>query len=239
MNRSVGFAIGLFVAAAPQVASAQNILTNGGFESGLTGWSPYFAPGSSPEAGRYYATGGGVGPVSGLGLLTPNSGTGYAVSDQTGPGAGSLSQSFVLSGAATSATFSFYMYITNYASEFIGPGFDFSDAVTSPNQHARVDLLSGSPADPLALGGDVLFNAFIGGTSFGWTYFSFDLSPYLTSAGTYTIRFAEVDNQLFFNHGIDDVSLDLASTVPEPATLTLFGLGSLGLAAVRRRRAKV
>jgi hypothetical protein len=33
-------------------------------------------------------------------------------------------------------------------------------------------------------------------------------------------RFAEVDNQFYFNFGVDGVSLD-ATSVPEPATLTV------------------
>jgi len=46
--------------------------------------------------------------------------------------------------------------------------------------------------------------------------------------------FAEVDNQLFFNQGVDNVSI-LQTSAPEPATLLLLGTG-LGAAFYRRRR---
>jgi len=224
--------VALLALSAVPVAAQQQI-TNGGFESGLFGWSTFAAPGSLPATGRYYLQGLDLTlPISNNAALPPHSGAAFAVSDQTGPGAGALYQSFVLGSGSSSATLSFWMYIANLATQALGPGFDFAGA---PNQHARVDLLSGTPANPLALGSAVLFNPFIGGNSFGWTFFSFDVSSFLTAPGTYTLRFAEVDNQSFFAHGIDDVSL-VTTTTPEPTTLSLFAIGCVALAVVRRRR---
>jgi hypothetical protein len=233
LNR-IACVIALLALSAGPVAAQQQIM-NGGFESGLTGWSTFAAPGSNPATGRYYLQGTDLTlPVSGLPALLPLAGAGYGVADQTGPGAGALYQSFVLGAGATSATLSFWMYIANSATQVLGNGFNFTSGA---NQNARVDLLSGTPVDPLALGSAVLFNAFIGGNSFGWTFFTFDVSSFLAAPGAYTLRFAEVDNQSFFSHGIDDVSLvTTATTVPEPTTLSLCAFGCVALAALRRRR---
>jgi PEP-CTERM motif-containing protein len=109
-----------------------------------------------------------------------------------------------------------------------------------PNQHARVDLLS-SGAGPFDTGGGVLANYFLGvdaGTDPNpFTHYSFDISSVVGGGGTFQLRFAEVDNQLFLNMGVDNISIQ-ATTVPEPATLVLVAtsLGSLGFRRYRQRR---
>jgi hypothetical protein len=235
MKRVSAVALAVLAVGLPRLSAAQ--IVNGGFEAGGAGWGALFAPGSdNPPDGRWWLESGGITPLSGLAAPPPASGSLYAISDQNGPGAGVLFQTFTIAGPVQNAWLSFDMFINNSAvTETIGSGFDF---VTAANQHGRVDLLSGIPGDMFTLGSDLLFNMFIGGTSFGWTHFSINVGQYLQTPGTYTLRFGEVDNQLFFNMGVDNVALDL-NTVPEPATLTLVTLGSMGIAAARRRRRTV
>ena len=70
-----------------------------------------------------------------------------------------------------------------------------------------------------------------------YTTFLLDITALVGGGGTFQLRFAESDNQLFLNFGLDNVSV-LATPVPEPGT---FGLLAAGLAAAvgsyRRRRA--
>ena len=55
--------------------------------------------------------------------------------------------------------------------------------------------------------------------------------------GANWLSFTEVDNQLFYNTGVDNVGV--AAAVPEPATwaMMMLGFGALG-GLVRSRRSK-
>ena len=48
--------------------------------------------------------------------------------------------------------------------------------------------------------------------------------------------FAEADNQLFYNLGVDNVSILATSNVPEPTSLLLLGVGLAGIRVLRRSR---
>ncbi len=52
------------------------------------------------------------------------------------------------------------------------------------------------------------------------------------------LAFREVDNQFFFNAGVDKVKIaSTAVSVPEPtSTLSLLALGSLGIGAIAKRK---
>ena len=141
----------------------------------------------------------------------------------------------------TSATLSFDLFINNLADAFSVPSpatLDFS--TPAPNQQARVDLLTGSSGLFSVAAADVLQNlpqTNVGDPlTAGYFTTTIDLTALLAArAGqTLRLRFAEVDNVLNFNLGVDNVSLEAVSaTVPQP--LSLFLLGS-GLAAVALRR---
>jgi hypothetical protein len=65
-----------------------------------------------------------------------------------------------------------------------------------------------------------------------WVTYSTTL---VLGAGTYQIRFAEADNQGFFQQGVDNVSV--ASAVPEGSSwaMLIAGFGLVGAAARRNR----
>ena len=112
----------------------------------------------------------------------------------------------------------------------------------APNQHARVDILNNG-SGLFDTGAGVLQNLFIGqdggnGTTHPFVHYMFDLTTLLSGGGTFILRFAEVDNQLFFNTGVDNVSIQAtdASDVPEPTSMMLLGTGLAGLVARYRRR---
>jgi len=99
--------------------------------------------------------------------------------------------------------------------------------------------------DPLApvfsvAGGDVLLNIYqtqpTDPTVSGYSLVSTDLTALLQAheGQILRLRFAEVDNQLFFQMGIDAVNLDVTQ-VPEPATLTMLGVGLVGIVYRARR----
>src|SRR5262249_1422627 len=122
------------------------------------------------------------------------------------------------------------------------PGGDSDlDYTVTPNQHARVDILTAG-AGPFDSGAGVLANYYndstlapIGGTN-PWVHYSFYISSVVAGGRQFQIRFAEVDNQLFFQQGVDNVSI-LASSgaVPEPGSIALLGLGFVGVAVLRRQ----
>src|SRR5262249_47388994 len=81
-------------------ADAVELLTNGGFEAGLAGWTLTDQAGS---AGSWFSsTLGTPTPVSGNATsAVGGSGTLYAVTDQDGPGAHALTQSFTVVAGST------------------------------------------------------------------------------------------------------------------------------------------
>jgi hypothetical protein len=115
-------------------------------------------------------------------------------------------------------------------------GLDFTG---SANQQARVDILStGATAFTTTTG--VLQNLFTGsdpGTNpHSYTSYVFDLTSLLGGGGTFQLRFAEVDNQLFLNQGVDNVILDVTTGVPEPSYGLAVGVGLALLGVLRARR---
>lgn len=213
-------------------ANASQLIVNGGFETGdYTGWTANVEGGSN--GGLFVVpNNGGNSPLSGSAYQSNLAGGNYfSITDQTGPGSYSLTQSFTLSSAST-VNVSFQLFANDQAGVIANNGRDYNTAF---NQNAEVDILTGSanaftnnPADIVAVlygpGADNLSN-----NPNPWTTYNETLH---LGAGTYQIRFAETDNQLFFQEGVDNVSVMAA--VPEPATWAMLLLGIAGMGAAMR-----
>lgn len=238
MLKSGLFAAALVAVAAP--VTAQELITNGGFETGdYTGWSTNVQAGSSGNL--TVIANGANGPISNSATQV-NAGGGAFVSmtDQGGPGAYDLRQSFLVPLGATSVILTFDHVATDWSGSggIVDPiGLDFTGPA---NQHARVDLLVGTAAAFSTAPADILATFYLGvdaGTPASWTTsITNNITGFVTPGQSYIIRFGQVDNQLFFNQGVDNVSV-FAAGIPEPATwaMLISGFGMIGFAARRRR----
>jgi PEP-CTERM motif len=219
-------------------ASAAPLLTNGSFESGLTGWTVVDQAGGS---GSWFSQTGTSSPLNSFTVPAPPAGTFAAMTDQTGMGSHVLYQDFLVPTGVTAADLSFDYFIGNQAGAFFTP--NTLDYGVDQNQQSRVDIIT-TTADPFSVAAaDVLFALLApSANTLAYQTSATNLTAFLQAhqGETLRLRFAEVDNQNFFNMGIDAVDLNVVtpSEIPEPATLVLFGSGAiLVLRRVRRSKA--
>jgi MYXO-CTERM domain-containing protein len=220
---------------------AAQLIVNGGFETGnLSGWTINTETGSS-----FYALSSTTAPQSGLTTAGPESGKYYAVSDNGGGSAAIvLSQSFVVPKGAASVILSYGMFVNSGISGPSTPGavnttagLDYNQI---PSQFGIVSLLTGTANLFSTTTGDL--KDFYEGVDTKnnpnpYTNYSYDITSLVSGGGTFTIRFAEVNNLDFLNLAVDNVSVNVStSTTPEPASILLGIFGLAGLAFRRARR---
>lgn len=214
---------------------AAEIISNGSFESGLTGWTTANAPGGD---GSFFSQTGTLSPVNSSAVPAPPSGARAAMTDAQGPGSHVLYQDFTVTAPVGSAVLSFASFIGNQAGAFFVPSPNTLDfGVAAFNQQARVDILRATAAPFSVAGPDILMNVFQtspgSSAGAGYTVRSVDLTP-LLNANLNTLlrlRFSEVDNVSTLQFGVDNVSLQ-TSAVPEPSSVLLGGFGLLLLCLV-------
>jgi hypothetical protein len=206
-------------------ANANNLIVNGGFETGT--FSPWVETDQPGGSGSFYVQQYGQGtPLNGFATPTQSTGgTYFASTDQFGPGSHTISQAFNATGTGT-YSLSFDAYVSDLSGQApVGTGLDYNN---SPNQHSEIELN----------GVEIYYGAF----SPGWQTYTFDVSADVLS-GVNTLSFSEVDDQSYYNEGVDNVAISGAGGVPEPATwaLMIAGLGAAGAAlrGSRRQRATV
>ena len=230
------FAFAIYSASQPSQAVTE-LITNGNFEAGLSGWTRSDQLGSD---GTYFLVpnSGGIAPSSGQPFqLNPTGGNLFAMTDSQGPGSHSLTQAFTIPNPGAVVSYSFQMFANNWAvtgDANNGRNFDTPTLV----QNAVVDIITGS--DPFTTA-NVIAVLFGPGSDFPnpnpnpWKTYTGTLS---LNPGAYQIRFAETDNVNIFNHGVDNVSISIGAEVPLPAALPLLatGLGALGLFGWRRKK---
>lgn len=235
------FLLAISISVGSATTSCAAIISNGGFENGLTGWTTANQLGSE---GTFSLQLGTLSPVLSNLVPAPPSGLRTAMSDAQGPGTHVLYQDIVIPNNVGPHVLTFSLFVGNRSTAFAVAdpatvGLDFSSA--AQNQQARVDILRGT-ANPFSVAAaDVLRNFFqtaVGSPLVsGYTTFNFDATALLqANAGqTLRLRFAEVDNLGPFQLGVDNVDF---VAVPEPSSCIFVCAGGLLAMVARRIRRK-
>jgi hypothetical protein len=218
-------------------SAAAGLIVNGGFDAGLSDWAAVDQIGSD---GTFFLQSGTVSPSASDIVPAPPTGMTAAMSDAQGPGAHVLYQDFVVPPAPGPAELRFDLFVGNRAEAFFVPdpaSLDFSTPAL--NQQARVDILLAG-TDPFSVSAaDVLLNVYQTNSGdplvSGYTTVVANLTSLfaLHPGETLRLRFAEVDNVLTFQLGVDNVDI---LAVPEPSTCVLASLAFVVLMTMRRRK---
>ena len=190
--------------------AAVELVNNGDFTAGFTGWTT-----NNVGSGSWILNNGGT--VSGFPVPAAPSAPQAAMTQQSGGGRHILYQDVVLPAQlCTPAQLSFSLFLGNRAGAFItNPTLNpFSGA----NQQFRMDIMD--PSAPLDdVGAGVLQNVYQTQPGNPLIDGYKTVSATLSAGGGSTIRlrFVEVDNQFFFQAGIDNVSVTVNPDVSAPS----------------------
>jgi hypothetical protein len=216
----------VFAASLTGAASAANLVTNGSFESGLTGWTIGGTTGGGfPPVAIFYGSASGY-PTGAFGEAVPQNDAPTNSPDEVGARAAyfvddlatnqSLSQLVALTPGIYQIGFSAYAPANGFA--------NFYDA-TFKGLVASVELANYA----VSAGPVTTWQTFAGAANIG-------------IAGNYLVEFVfntagvpakdVVIDQVYIIEGNPPIG------VPEPTTLALFGAGLIGLGLARRRAAR-
>jgi hypothetical protein len=175
---------------------------NGGFEtSNFNNWN---VANQRRGSGDWFVYSGTESPLSGFNIAAPPQGNFAATTDQEGPGSHVLYRNIKLE-PGMRHELSFYLYYRNRAGEFFPR--NTLDFRVEPNQQYLVDLLR-PKADPFTFDPDDIRTRLYRTTKgdpnrLAPTLMTFGLTRF--AGKTIRLRFAEVDNQFFFQASVDRV----------------------------------
>lgn len=206
------------------MAAPVELVTNGGFETGnLSGWTTSgLGSGSCASNNRDWNVS-ASGSATGCSAVANPLGSfaAYVMNDGNGALTYRLAQTFGVDAGTTGGLFSFNL--------------------SSINQSDASRTLTVSLTNQTTLASINVYSASTFSTSSAWQMINTDISTFLASAAGDSVLLT-FDNTILTawtgpaGMGIDNVSiLANVSTVPEPGSLALLGLGLVGVAAGRRK----
>ena len=173
-------------------SSSNQLVMNGGFETGtFTNWLKT----NSTIYGDWVIDNATYIPPGPGGHVTPFAGTNCALSEQTGPGIHTLYQDITIPSAINSASLSWADCIRNFATQFTTNTQYFHVEIRKTDNTLLQIAFTTMPGNPLTN---------------NWTTRAFNLTPYIGQ--TIRIAFVESDSIGYLNVGVDNVSVQTASS---------------------------
>ena len=191
-------------------SSVGQVILNPGFEDDPNLLNPWVVVDWSGGSGSWFVQTSVNSPMSGYPVPAPPEGVQAAMSDQTGPGSHLLYQDITIPANRPGSSFTYALSLDLFVGDRSGGWVVIPtlDPLAGPNQHVRIDIMD--PNAPLFdVSGGVWSNLYLTNPVeplvHGYQRVYFDLTRF--AGQTIRLRFAEVDNQLFLQMGIDNLKL--------------------------------